>query len=91
MSWATSSKRDARCAITVPAGFSVEPRVVRSAQVTPAGASIDARRLDTACWVDPNSRAAFPRLSATGTYKNALCLRGAGNSVQVRKVAMLPG
>ncbi len=39
-----------------------EPRGVRTARCTPVWASIDANRADTACWVNPISRAAAPRL-----------------------------
>ena len=45
-SWATSSRRAAQSATITPAAVSSEPRVVRTARVTPIFASIDASRLN---------------------------------------------
>ena len=66
---ATSSNRDPHSATMRPAGVSSEPRVVRTTNVIPICASMEASRLDTACCVIPSSRAARPRLPCSAIVK----------------------
>lgn len=54
-----------------PAGVNCEPRVVRTAKVTPIWASMVASRREIACWVSSSSRAARPRLPVSAIAKNA--------------------